>query len=299
MRWRDDPRVALVGIRGAGRAFSAGGDIRSVRDALLRGDAAYLAALYRSEYGTDAIIDEYSKPYLALIDGYCMGGGMGLAIHGSHRVASEKAAMAMPETGIGFFPDVGCAFVFPRLPRRVGWYLGLTGYRMDAADALWCGLATHHVSSADFDALETALRAPDASADETLARFRRAAPHSPLSERAGEIERCFSGPTLADVIGALEREDTLWAGETLATLRRMSPTALTATWALFTRGATMTLRGCLDMEFHAARRMLEAPDFREGVRAVVVDKDRRPAWSPSTLEEVDVATIGAMVEECA
>jgi enoyl-CoA hydratase len=297
--WSYDPRVALVVIRGAGRAFSAGGDIRLVREALLRGDAEYLAALYRSEYGTDAIIDEYPKPYLALIDGYCMGGGMGLAIHGSHRVASEKAALAMPETAIGFFPDVGCTYVFPRLPRRVGWYLGLTGYRMDAADALWCGLATHHVASNDLDALEAALRERDAPVDETLACFAQTTPPSQLSEHAAEIERCFSGPTLAGVIAALEREETPWARETLATLRRMSPTGLTATWSLFTRGAAMALRACLAMEFHAARRMLEAPDFREGVRAVVVDKDRRPAWSPPVLEEVDAAAIDAIVAECA
>jgi enoyl-CoA hydratase len=170
---------------------------------------------------------------------------------------------------------------------------------MDAADAMWCGLATHHVASADFDALETALRAQDAPVDETLARFACAARPSPLSEHAAEIERGFAGPTLPAVIAALDREQTPWARETLSTLRRMSPTGLTATWALFTRGATMTLRACLEMEFHAARRMLEKPDFREGVRAVVVDKDRRPAWSPATLEEVDVAAIEAMVEECA
>lgn len=285
LAWRDEPRVRVVVVRGSGRAFAAGGDIRAVREAVLRDDVPYLAALYRSEYGTNGVIAAYPKPYVALIDGYCMGGGMGLAIHGTHRAVSEKAVLAMPETAIGFFPDVGCTYVFPRLAGRIGWFLGLTGYRMDAADALWCGLATHYVPSTAHDGVEQRLR-EGVPPDEALAAHAVPPPAPRLAEHAAAIARCFAGPLLSGVVAALEAEDSAWSRDTLATLRRMSPTGLAATWDLFTRGATMPLDGCLEMEFHAAQRMLRLPDFREGVRAVVVDKDRDPQWSPPRIEDL-------------
>lgn len=297
--WRSDPRVAVVVVRGSGRAFAAGGDIRAVREALLRGDETYLRHLYAAEYGTDEVIAQYPKPYAALIDGICMGGGVGLAVHGTYRIVGEHAALAMPETGIGFFPDVGCTYIFPRLPHRVGWYLGLTGYRMDAADAVWCGLATHHVPSAQFDELERAFRDTPGELQTALERFAIPTGVAPLAAHVDAIERCFGTATLRSAIAALEAEEGAWAADTVRTLRRMSPTALVVTWALFARGATISLHDALRMEYHAAQRMLQLPDFREGVRAVVVDKDRNPRWSPGTLEEVDVDAIERMVEACA
>jgi enoyl-CoA hydratase len=296
--WRDDRRVASVVVSGVGRAFAAGGDIRAVRDAVLRGDEAYMRALYASEYGTNAIVAEYPKPYVALVDGYCMGGGLGLAMHGSVRVVTENALLAMPETAIGFFPDVGCTHVFPRLPRRVGWYLGLTGYRMDAGDALWCGLATHHVRSADVPALAAALRAHAVPSD-VLPRYAAPAPPSRLAEYADGIERCFGAASLDDAVAALEADGAEWSRDALDTLERMSPTALAVTWALFELGASMPLRACLGMEQCAALRMLRLPDFAEGVRSVVIDKDRHPSWRPASLSAVDRDAVDALVAACA
>ncbi|MFN2460539.1 MAG: enoyl-CoA hydratase/isomerase family protein [Candidatus Velthaea sp.] len=296
--WRDDPRVERVVVRGSGRAFSAGGDIRAVRAAAERRDERYLHALYRSEYGANAIISAYPKPYVALVDGVCMGGGMGLAIHGSHRVVTQNALLAMPETAIGFFPDIGCTYVFPRLPHRAGWFLGTTGSRMDAADALWCGLATHFIERGALGECERRLIS-ESSTDGVLSSFAQRAPASSLAEHAGALARCFAGPELRDVLAALSSDPTPWAQETLAMLERMSPSALIVTWALFERGARMTLPECLAMEFYAGRRMIDAPDFAEGVRAAVIDKDRRPVWSPRTFAEVDVAALTAMVDASA
>ncbi len=298
VRWRDDDRVRAVTIRGVGRAFAAGGDIRAVRDAVLRGDGAYLRALYASEYGTNAIVAEYPKPYVALVDGYCMGGGLGLAMHGPFRVVTENAVLAMPETAIGFFPDVGCTYVFPRMPRRVGWYLGLTGYRMDAADALWCGLATHYVPSQMLAPLHAALR-DDPSPERVVPRFAAERPASRLAKQAASIERCFGAPSLDAALAALENDGGEWARETLAMLLRMSPTALVTTWALFARGEALSLRACLGMELRVALRMLEMPDFVEGVRSVVVDKDRNPAWRPPTPAGVDTVAVQRFVDEAA
>lgn len=295
-RWHDDPAIEMVLITGAGRAFCAGGDIRTVREAVLAGDFARNDALYRHEYAVNAIIAEYPKPYVAIIDGYAMGGGLGLAAHGSHRVVSEKALLAMPETAIGFFPDVGMSYLFPRLPGGIGMYLGLTGTRVDAADALYCGLATHFVDSARLPELEARLRDRATSHDTVLADFTTSPPGaSQLAEHRAEIDRCFIAASLDEVIANLEREQTTWSQETLTTLRRHSPSALAVTFALFTAGATMSLRACLEMDRRLGRTMLRAPDFAEGVRAVVIDKDRRPAWSPSRLEDVDQESIARLV----
>jgi len=298
VRWRDDERVQTVTIRGVGRAFAAGGDVRAVRDAVLRGDEPFLRALYATEYGTDAVIAEYPKPYVALIDGVCMGGGLGLAMHGSFRVVTENALLAMPETAIGFFPDVGCTHVLPRLPHRVGWYLGLTGYRMDAADALWCGLATHHVPANRLEALHDALR-DDPSPERVVPRFAVEPSPSRLAADAHRIERYFGAASLDTVLAALADADDAWARATLNTLRQRSPTALVATWAMFEHGARMPLRACLGMELRMARTMLASPDFTEGVRAVVVDKDRNASWRPATVAEVDAAAIERIVAAAA
>jgi enoyl-CoA hydratase len=285
-------------IAGVGRAFAAGGDIRAVREAVLRGDDAYLRALYASEYGTNAIVAEYPKPYVALVNGYCMGGGLGLVMHGQFRIVTEKAVLAMPEMAIGFFPDVGCTHVFPRMARHVGSFLGQTGYRIDAGDAIWCGMATHYVPSRDLAALLEALRG-DPSPERVISRFAVAAQPSRLAANAARIERCFGAASLDAAIDALEAERDDWARDTLETLRRMSPAALVTTWALFARGARLPLRACLGMEFRAALRMLMLPDFAEGVRSVVIDKDRHAAWRPPSIRDVDEAQVERFVDEVA
>ena len=321
--WRDDPAVDAVVVRGAGTTFSAGGDIRMVRDAALAGDDETLARMYRAEYSLDALIDAYPKPYVAAIDGYCMGGGLGVAMYGAFRVVTERAVLAMPEVGIGFFPDVGASYVLPRLPDRIGWYMGLTGARLSAADALACGLATHQLDDTTFARVEeivadglapNALERSDAIGSSREAIGRRldavaieggpsafdtvvvvppgldAVAVAPAPPGAGSVRaaiaRCFDRPSLADVIAALEREGGEWAAQTLATMRAASPASLAITFDLFRRGSTLTLARCLEMEYQLAVRVARSADFLEGVRAMVIDKDRTPRWNPARTEDL-------------
>lgn len=294
--WHDDPKIRAVVVRGAGGSFSAGGDIRAVRTAALAGDDAYLARMYSEEYRLNAQIARYPKPYLAAIDGYCMGGGLGVAVHGTFRAVSERAVLAMPETGIAFFPDVGMSHLFPRLPDGIGWYAGLTGYRFSAADALSCGLATHQLEDEVLADVESLVADdPDDEAIAMRLRVLAATPgRSVLDDQREAIARCFEQETLLDVFAALEDEDSEWSAETLAALRRASPTALAVTFELFRLGAELSLDACLEMEYQLALRVCRTPEFLEGVRAMVIDKDRAPKWNPARVEdlrEADLATL--------
>lgn len=203
--WREDDAVRAVVVRSTSpKAFCAGGDIRAVREAGMRGDDTAVRAYFSAEYGLDGLIARYPKPYIALIDGYAMGGGLGISVHGSARVVTERASLAMPETSIGFFPDIGASWFLPRLPGAVGWYLGLTGVRIQAADAVDCGLATHYVPAAELPALEAALTGEGPLADrgadpaEALDRFATPAPPSDLAGHREAIERCFTAPDLVE-----------------------------------------------------------------------------------------------------
>jgi enoyl-CoA hydratase len=297
--WHDDPRVRAVVVRGAGGSFSAGGDIRAVRTAALAGDDAYLARMYSEEYRLNAQIARYPKPYLAAIDGYCMGGGLGVAVHGTFRAVSQRAVLAMPETGIGFFPDVGMSHLFPRLPDRIGWYAGLTGYRFSAGDALACGLATQQLDDEVLADVESLVA--DDPDDEAIAMRLRvlAATHgrAALDAHREAIARCFEQETLLDVFAALEDENTEWSAETLAALRRASPRSLAITFELFRRGAGLSLDQCLEMEYQLAVRVCRTPEFLEGVRAMVVDKDRAPRWNPARVEDLREADLAAVWRE--
>lgn len=299
-RWRHDDAVrSVVVLSSSPKAFCAGGDIRAVREAGMRGDDAAVTRYFSAEYALNALIAEYPKPYTALVDGYAMGGGLGVSVHGSALVVTERATLAMPETSIGFFPDIGASHFLPRLPGAVGWYLALTGARITGADAASCGLATHYVPAADLPALQRALTGGSGEADgprdpaAVLDRFAVPPPPSELLARSAAIERCFGA---ADLAGVRERlaaeaadgaadgtedgtEDAAWARETLAVLDRASPMSLRITFDLLAAGARDDLRGCLARELDLARRTAREPDFHEGVRAALVDKDRRPAWS--------------------
>ncbi|MFC4031388.1 enoyl-CoA hydratase/isomerase family protein [Streptomyces polygonati] len=283
--WRNDPGVRSVVIRSTSpKAFCAGGDIRAMRDAGVRGDDAAVVTYFSAEYALNAMIARYPKPYTALIDGYAMGGGLGISVHGSARVVTERAALAMPETAIGFFPDIGASHFLPRLPGAVGWYLALTGQRIGGAAAVECGLATHYVPAAELPALEAALLAGGAPAA-TTARFAAEAPPSELAAHRPAVERCFTAPDLAGLYDRLAAEDAdrAWADETLATLERASPMSLAVTFDLLRAGAGSSLEDCLARELDLARRVAHAPDFHEGVRAALIDKDRAPVWSPHPL----------------
>lgn len=283
-QWRDDPAVALVLLEGAGgKAFCAGGDVRAMRAAVLAGDLATVNRFFSSEYAVNQGIAEFPKPWVSLIDGVCMGGGLGVSVHGSHRIVTEHALLAMPETAIALFPDVGTSYVLPRLPGALGMWIAMTGARLKGAEAVEAGFATHLVPRERLAALREALAAGEAA---VIERFAQPVPPGPIAAQRPAIDRCFGAGSVPAIIAALEKEGTDWATAQLAILRRMSPTSLFVTHELLTRGATASLRDCLTIELVLTRTVTTHPDFAEGVRAVLVDKDQNPRWTPKTIEEI-------------
>lgn len=290
--WREDPRVDAVVIEGAGdRAFCAGGDIRALRDGQMSGDRAAVEQFFAEEYALNMTIATYPKPYIALIDGLCMGGGIGLSVHAPYRVATEHAGFAMPETAIGFFPDIGATFLLPRLPGELGVYLGLTGLRITGADAVHAGLATHFTSRARLPDLSAALARDGLAA---LAEYNQALPAFSLADHRSAIDHCFAAATVTEIVHRLEAAGADWADAALKALRQVSPSALHWTLRALRNGRDLTLKQALDAEFALTRTTMAHPDFAEGVRAMIVDKDRKPAWQPMQIEDVDPARIDAL-----
>jgi enoyl-CoA hydratase/carnithine racemase len=290
--WASDPHVDAVVIEGAGdRAFCAGGDIRALRDEQLSGDRASVDQFFREEYALNLTIATYPKPYIALIDGICMGGGIGMSVHAPYRVATEHAAFAMPETAIGFFPDIGATFLLPRLPGELGTYLGLTGLRVTGSDAVHAGLATHYTPRARLADLSAALAQDGVAA---LAVFNEALPPNTLADKRAAIDHCFSAATVPEIVSQLNATNADWANEALKALGHVSPSALFWTLKALRRGRDLALKDALDAEFALTRTTMAHPDFVEGVRAMVVDKDRKPNWQPATIDAVDPAVIDAL-----
>ena len=290
--WAEDPHVHAVVIEGAGdRAFCAGGDVRALREWQTGGNRHLADAFFAQEYELNLLINNYPKPYIALIDGICMGGGIGMAVHGSYRVATENADFGMPETIIGFFPDIGGTYLLPRLPGQLGIYLGLTGLRIKGTDAVHAGFGTHYVPRAEIPALSAALAEDGLPA---LARFAQPLPPFSLAPHRATIDHCFSANTMAEIVSRLEADGSDWANAALKSLRAVSPTALCFTLEALRRGANLTLKDALDAEFALTKTTMAYPDFAEGVRAMVVDKDRTPKWQPARLEDVDPAVVAAM-----
>jgi enoyl-CoA hydratase len=295
--WARDPGVTRVVVTAAGdRAFSAGGDIRALYDLGRAGRHADMLPFWREEYTLNALIKRYPKPYVALIDGIVMGGGVGLSVHGSHRVAGDRFLFAMPEVGIGFFPDVGATWFLPRLPGELGAYYALTGERLGADDGVYAKIATHRVESARFSDLRDAL-CSDVSVDAMLAAFAQPTGEGPLLSHRGAVDRLFGGNEVEDVIDALDREarsgsaDAEFARAAAATVRSKSPTSLKLALAQVRAGRSLEFAACMQTEFRIVSRIIHGRDFYEGVRAVIVDKDNAPKWSPATLGEVTRAEI--------
>ena len=290
--WRDDPHVHAVVIEGTGdRAFCAGGDVRALRQYELDGEHHRAEEFFREEYELNLAIATYPKPYVALIDGICMGGGIGLSVHAPYRVATEHAAFAMPETAIGFFPDIGATFLLPRLPGQLGTYLGLTGVRMQGADAVHAGLATHFTRRENLQALSHVLVEDGPAA---LGCHTATLPAFSLAPHRAAIDHCFGADSVAEIVRRLDAAGDEWAAKTLAALRAVSPSALCWTLAALRRGADLTLPQTQTAELALTRTTMRHPDFAEGVRAMVVDKDRTPRWQPARIEDVDPAAIAAM-----
>ncbi len=297
--WAADAAVRVVLIEGTGdRAFCAGGDLRPLWEGR-EGGREVGRALFSDEYRLDRRIFHYTKPYVALMDGIVMGGGAGVSVNGRFRVAGETTLFAMPETAIGFFPDVGATHFLTRLPGCVGLYLGLTGARLGPADCLWAGLATHYVPRAGRAAMAAGLVQAAAAADPTAAVAEVLAAHhrdpgaSTLAERRAAIDRCFGRPSLAEIRTALADEPGDWAAASCAALAGHSPTALAVTFRQLTGGAGLGFDEAIRREYRITTHMLEGGDLYEGIRAAVVDKDRRPRWNPADTADVADETVAA------
>tara|TARA_R100001015_G_C4613418_1_gene169095 strand:+ start:227 stop:1318 length:1092 start_codon:yes stop_codon:yes gene_type:complete len=301
--WEQDETVKVVVVEGAGeKAFCAGGDIRGLYDARQVDNDEMLDAFYRREYHLNHYIATYPKPYIALMDGITMGGGVGVSVHGRFRVVTERTLFAMPETGIGFFPDVGGGYFLPRCPGKIGMYLGLTGARVKAADCLYAGLATHGAESAKLDAIKNALANATwdgddfAIVEDILNKHETPLGSAPLSEIRSEIDHCFAGDSVAAIFESLQGANSAFGTETLETLSGKSPTALCVSFEQILQGADMSLAEVLNMEYRLAQRMVCKPDLFEGVRAVIIDKDHAPKWQHGDVGQVDPREVAEYFE---
>ncbi len=287
--WADDPQVTRVIVQGAGeKAFCAGGDIRRLTELLQAGERQEALAFWREEYRLNIAIKRYPKPYISLIDGIVMGGGVGVSLHGSHRVAGERYLFAMPEVGIGFFPDVGATYALPRLPGQAGMYLALTGERVKQADALALGLATHAVASGGMGALRQSLIA-GAPVEETLAQASTDPGPAPLDAERSLIDSCFAAESVTAVLQRLDEaagQGSEFAAKTAAGMRTKSPTSMSIAFEQVRRGASLDFEEAMRTEFRIVSRIGEGRDFFEGVRAVLIDKDNQPRWDPASLDSV-------------
>ncbi len=290
--WASDDAVKCVVVQGAGdRAFCAGGDIRVLYESG-RAGTSYALEFYRDEYILDALVKNYPKPYVALIDGIDMGGGVGVSINGSHRVASERMLFAMPETGIGLFPDVGGSYFLPRCPGEIGMYLALTGARLKSADALYAGVATHFVPLATrATLLDRLVRGEDV--DDVLDGPKSDAGVAALANLRGNIDTIFSAVSVEAILERLDRDASDWARDTAATIGTKSPTSLRIAYRQVREGAKLSFDDCMRMEFRMVHRIVAGHDFYEGVRATIIDKDGAPKWNPPTLAGVSDADVAS------
>jgi enoyl-CoA hydratase len=290
--WARDPAVTRVVITAAGeRAFSAGGDIRALYELGRAGNQPQALRFWREEYILNTLIKRYPKPYVALIDGIVMGGGVGVSVHGAYRIAGDRFQFAMPEVSIGFFPDVGATWFLPRMPGESGTYCALTGERFKGGDALAAGIATHYVPSARRDELLEGLTTM-APVEAMLIAYAQPLAPGPISARRATIDRLFAGDRVETILGALDKETAArgpeagFAGATAALIRSKSPTSLKIALAQVRRGRTWSFSDCMRAEYRIVSRVAYGQDFYEGVRAAIVDKDQRPVWRPEKLAEV-------------
>jgi enoyl-CoA hydratase len=291
--WAADEAITRVVVTAAGgRAFSAGGDIRALTDLGKAGKYDEALAFWRDEYPLNAYIKTYRKPFVSLIDGIVMGGGVGISVHGSHRVAGDRFTFAMPEVSIGFFPDVGATWFLPRLPGELGTYCALTGERFNAADACAAGVATHRIPSARFPDLLEGLYG-SVSVDAVLSAFSEPAGKGPIATNRAAIDRLFAANHVEDILQMLDNDriETEFARATAVTIRAKSPISLKLALAQMRRGKAWDFATCMQAEFRIVSRIIHGHDFYEGVRAVIIDKGSKPSWQPAELAQVSDAEI--------
>uniref|UniRef100_A0A0K0FBY6 3-hydroxyisobutyryl-CoA hydrolase, mitochondrial n=1 Tax=Strongyloides venezuelensis TaxID=75913 RepID=A0A0K0FBY6_STRVS len=299
--WNTTSPASLVIIKGQGeKAFCAGGDVVSVtKSAKSNGDIHKL--FFKEEYQLNNLISKCKMPYVALIDGITMGGGCGLSINGKFRVSTERTLLAMPETALGLFPDVGGSYFLSRLSHNLGMYLALTGYRLKGLDVFFSGMATHYIESKDIDNVEKELlnlkdeECNDSTVDKVLKEFMPKEAHDKsnfsLTPVIEKINSLFEAETYEGILKNLENDKSDWSAAQLKTLSTMSPTSLKVTFEQLKRGKKMGHSDVFPMEYRLSQRFMEDFDFHEGCRAILIDKDRNPKWKPSNISEVTDETI--------
>lgn len=305
--WAVDPQVHAVVLRGEGpKGFCAGGDIRSLHDSFKAGDSLH-RDFFVEEYALDLCIHHYRKPIVALMDGFTLGGGMGLAQGAELRVVTERSRLAMPETGIGYFPDVGGSYFLSHIPGELGTYLGVSGVQIQAADALYCGLADWHIDSARLSTLDERLNTlkwsehPLKDLQGVLARLgTQALDNPPLAALRPAIDHFFALPDVASIIEQLRAvtvgDSHEWALKTADLLATRSPLAMAVTLEMLRRGRHLSLEDCFAMELHLDRQWFEHGDLIEGVRALIIDKDKQPRWNPATVAELSRSRVDQFFE---
>lgn len=287
--WEKDVSIHGIVIEGAGeKAFCAGGDVRAVYEAKQRGDLDLGDAFFREEYTLNAHLHDYSKPYVALINGIVMGGGVGVSVNGSHRIVTENALLAMPETGIGFFTDVGATHFLNSIPDSVGMYLGLTGTRLHAEDALWSGLATHFMPSPSLPSFKKDLEGGRDLNETLIAHCQSPETEGFLHHHRKSIKTHFKKESLEKILEGLREDSSPFAQNTYNTLMAKSPTSLAVVFRQLKFGKGLPFHDQMKLEFRLSQRLIQAHDFSEGIRAVLIDKDHLPRWKPACLEDVNI-----------
>jgi enoyl-CoA hydratase len=296
LSWADDPAVEIVLLDHAAapdgdpklsRGFCSGGDINLIRESALNDNGIAGRRFFFEEYQLDHLIHEYAKPIVAFMDGITMGGGVGISLPARYRVATENTRFAMPETGIGLFPDVGGGWYLPRLDGRIGYYLGLTGARLDGAECVAVGLSTHYLPAERLAEVKQRIAAAPDDVEAILRELSAVPPPAAIAGHRADIDRLFASGRLEDILAALEADGGEWAAKQLATLRTKSPqTCKVALRQLALGGQCATFTDNMKIEYRIASRVLTRHDFIEGVRAVIVEKDNAPKWNPARPEDV-------------
>ncbi len=302
LKWAADPHIYAVIIQSSSeRAFCSGGDIRALYDLWHEGRLETILQLYGNEYQHNWTLDRFLKPQVALIEGIVMGGGVGVSLYGTHRVAGERYKFAMPEVGIGFFPDVGATWFLPRLQGKTGLYLALTGRAIDRADAYYLGLATHCIDAPSFGAIRDALSEAE-PVDPLLDNLHEEPGPSEIERLQPAIGRLFDAGSVEEVLARLDGEtgeNAVWAKAAAADIREKSPTSLKIAFEQMKRGPALGLDEALKLDFAIARRFMESGEFFEGIRAAIIDKDQKPKWSPAALEDVSDELVASYFEPLA
>ena len=300
--WEKNAQIKSVLVTGRGeRAFCAGGDLRAVYMAQKDQDMDFLGHLFAREYAFNVYLHAFSKPYASLMQGYTMGGGVGASVHGSHRIVCETSVLSMPETGIGYFPDVGASYFLNRAPGAMGMYLGLTGVCFSPSDALYAGLATHFIPVKNFQDFKASFleAQPEtiAQVDDVLAPFLEKAPPSTLEMHQELIDECFGRASVAGIFEALSRACDPFAQETLNLLKKRSPMSLLVTFEHLKRTPHLSFPEAMAQEYRLSQHFVRDHDFHEGIRAAVIDKDRNPRWEHVHIEEINLERVASYFNE--